>query len=112
VAAKKREGAPEKGFLELKLIPSLEPKLGRVYSNYVSVSHTKYDFTIRFGDLPPGGDMQRLRHGQEMTIPSIIDIIVVPDLIPGIMQALDENYKRYQELIEYFAKQEKETEVR
>jgi hypothetical protein len=110
VAAKTKKVTPEKKIIEVKVIPSLEPKLGRVYSNYVQVSHSQYDFTIRFGDAPPGGDVDRLRQGDQITIPNIIDIIVVPNLIPAIINALDTAYKNYQELFKDAAKEDKGTE--
>jgi hypothetical protein len=109
VADKTKKTAPKNE--ELTAIPSLEPRLGRVYSNYVQISHTKYDFTIRFGDAPPGGDLLRLRKGDEITIPNIVEVIVVPDLIPEIIKALDINYNRFLEQFRGAAKEEKGTEV-
>lgn len=53
--------------------------------------------------------MERLRQGKELIVPTIIDIIVVPDLIPGIIQALDAHYKKYLEQSEDIAEQNKET---
>ena len=105
MADKTKKTAPKNK--ELTAIPSLEPRLGRVYSNYVQISHTKYDFTIRFGDAPPGGDLQRLRRGNEVTIPNIVEIVIVPDLIPEIIKALETNYSRF---IEQFRDIAKETE--
>jgi hypothetical protein len=97
VADKTEKTAPKKEALTINIIPSLEPKLGRVYSNYVQVSHSQYDFTIRFGDAPPGGDVPRLKKGNDITIPNIVEIIIVPDLIPKIITALDTNYKKFLE---------------
>ena len=92
-----KKTAPKEKPLTIKIIPSLEPKLGRVYSNYVQVSHSQYDFTIRFGDAPPPGDVVRLRRGDTITIPNIVEIVVVPDLIPAIIKALDTNYNKFLE---------------
>ncbi|MFZ0052956.1 MAG: DUF3467 domain-containing protein [Desulfobaccales bacterium] len=86
---------PKKEPPRLKVILSLEPKLGRAYANYVQVSHSQYDFTIRFGDGPPGVDVPRLRQGDTITIPNIAEIIVSPEIIPGIIGALDSNYKKF-----------------
>jgi hypothetical protein len=97
VADETKKTAPKKGTLTINIIPSLEPKLGRVYSNYVQVAHSQYDFTIRFGDAPPGGDIVRLKKGDTVTIPNIVEIVVVPDLIPAIIKALDTNYKAFLE---------------
>jgi len=110
VADRTKKAPSEKKTSEIKIIPSLEPRLGRVYSNYVSVSHTKYDFTIRFGDLPPGGDVERLRRGNELPISNIAEIIVAPVLIPAIIEALDVTYKSYLELYKDAVKEDKGTE--
>jgi hypothetical protein len=80
-------------------------------SNYVQVSSSQYEFTIRFGDAPPGGDVDRLRQGNIITIPNIVEIVVVPDLIPAIIRALDTTYKQFLEQFRGVAKEGKETEV-
>ena len=111
VADKTDRADPKKEPSQVKVIPSLEPKLGRAYANYVQISHSQYDFTIRFGDGPPGGDVARLRRGDTLTIPNIVEIVVVPDLIPGIIKALDTNYKKFLEKFRPTAKKDKGTEV-
>jgi hypothetical protein len=111
VADKTNKAAPKKETVTVNIIPSLEPKLGRVYSNYVQVSHSQYDFTIRFGDAPPGGDVVRLKKGDNITIPNIVEIVVVPDLIPAIIKALDTNYNQFREQFKGAAKKDKGTEV-
>ncbi len=111
VTDKTKKTAPKKETITVNIIPSLEPKLGRVYSNYVQVSHSQYEFTIRFGDAPPGGDLVRLKQGDNITIPNIIEIVVVPDLIPAIIKALDTNYNKFLEQFRGTAKKDKGTEV-
>ena len=98
MTAKSKKVAPPKiESIKVNLIPSLEPRLGRVYSNYVQVSHSQWDFTIRFGDAPSGWDVNRLRKGDQITIPNIVEIVVVPDLIPAIAKALETNYNIFLE---------------
>jgi hypothetical protein len=111
VMEKKKKAASETEVMTLKILPSLEPKLGRIYSNYVQVSHSKYEFTIRFGDAPSGDALIRQKQGNNITIPNIVEIIVVPDLIPAIMKALDTSYKRFIEQFKNTAKKDKEIEV-
>lgn len=111
MADETKKTAPKKEALTINILPSLEPKLGRVYSNYVQVSHSQYDFTIRFGDAPPGGDIVRLTKGDMVTIPNIVEIVVVPDLIPAIIKALDTNYKAFLEQFKGTPKKDKGTEV-
>lgn len=109
MADKTKKAVPKEEAITI--IPSLEPKLGRVYSNYVQVSHTKLDFTIRFGDAPPGGDVPRIRQGNKITIPNIVEIVVVPNLIPEIIKALETNYNRFLEQFGDIAKETEEIKV-
>lgn len=93
--ADEKTGAKKVEKITVNIVPSLEPRLGRVYSNYVQVSHSPWDFTIRFGDAPPGGDVQRIRIENEIIIPNIVEVIVVPQLIPAIMKAMETSYNSY-----------------
>jgi hypothetical protein len=108
VAGKTKKTAPKEKTVTLKIMPSVEPKLGRVYSNYVQVSHSLYEFTIRFGDAPSGPVLEKFREGDKITIPNIIEIVVVPDLIPAIIKALETNYNKF---LERFRESDKGTEV-
>ena len=80
---------------ELELIPSLEPRLGRVYSNFAWISHSPWDFTIRFCDAPPGGDAARLRQGTKLTVPSVVDVVVPVEVLPSLISALQTNYEEF-----------------
>jgi len=104
---------PEEKSLTLNIVPSREPNLGRVYSNYVQVKHTQYEFTILFGDLTPpsGEDLVKLKNGDKITIPNIVEIVVVPDLIPAIVGALNEDYNKFLKQKGDVTKAEKVTEV-
>lgn len=107
-----KKTAPKENLSALKILPSLEPKLGRVYSNFVQVSSTKLDFTIRFGDAPPGGDLERLTlKKNEIVIPNLVEVVVVPDLIPEIIKALDTSYKIFLEQFKGAVKEDPKPEV-
>lgn len=108
---KRKKAAPKTETVTLKILPALEPKLGRVYSNYIQVSHSQYEFTIRFGDAPSGEALVRLKQGDNITIPNIVEIIVVPDLIPAIMNVLDTNYKKFLEQFRGTVKEDQGIEV-
>lgn len=92
--------------ITVEIIPSMEPKLGRVYSNYVQISHSALDFTIRFGDMPPGVDVKNLKRANKVTIPNVVEVVVVPELIPMVIKALETNYQRYLEVKEKIAPEE------
>ncbi|MBU4233908.1 MAG: DUF3467 domain-containing protein [Proteobacteria bacterium] len=104
--------APERKAVTISLTPSLEPKLGRVYSNYVQVAHTQYEFTIRFGDFSPlrSEDLVKQKSGDKIIVPNIVEIIITPDLIPEVMKALETNYTRFLENFRGLTKEEEGTE--
>jgi hypothetical protein len=87
--------------ITIELIPSLEPKLGRVYANYAQISHSPWDFTIRFCEAPSSADIVRLkRAGGKVEIPNIVEVIMTPGLIPSVLKALKINYEKYMKAYE------------
>ena len=70
---------------EIKLVASTEPKLGRVYANFVQVGLSPYDMTLRFCDAPPGSDIKGNK--KELIIPTQCEI-VIPVEVAGSLAAL------------------------
>jgi hypothetical protein len=97
---KKRETKKKETKKPIQFIPSLEPKLGRIYSNYVSVSHSPWDFTIRFSDAPPFGDISRLAKDGVVEIPNLVEIIIPINLMPKLVDVFRENLNQFQKNIE------------
>lgn len=97
------EKAPGEQEIQIELIPSMEPKLGREYINYAQVSHSPWDFTIRFCQAPSIADLVRLKRpaggkigpNLKVEIPSTIELIVSPEFLPKIIEALKINYDKY-----------------
>jgi hypothetical protein len=82
--------------INVELIPALEPKLGRVYANYALISHSPWDFTITFCEAPSISNLARLKRiGSKVEIPNIVELIIAPNLIPKIIEALKINYEKY-----------------
>jgi hypothetical protein len=83
--------------VRLNLVPSGDPKMGRVYVNYAQVSHSPWEFTIRFGLAPTGADIeQTMKKGQAtLEVPTIIDIMIPPTLMPGLIRALQTNFDKF-----------------
>jgi hypothetical protein len=88
---------PNEKEITVDFIPSLEPKLGKVYVNFAQVSHSPWDFTIKFCIAPPGVDIPRLHKSGEkyIELPNIVELIVGPDFVPLIIAALQENYDKF-----------------
>jgi|GEM_PF-2896222 len=99
MASEGKNKKKKKTQVQMKLIPSLPAKLGRIYSNYIEVSHSPWDFTIRFCDAPPGSDVPRLRKGNKLEIPTIIEVIIPANLISGLINALTDQNEKYSKLL-------------
>lgn len=91
---------PRKENLAVELKSDKQPKMGRVYSNFVEMSHTPWDFTMRFCLAPTSADLPKENSKKktiEVIAPTVIDVLVPPILVPAIISALQTNYKRYAE---------------
>ncbi len=82
--------------ITVELIPAPEPKLGRVYTNYALISHSPWDFNITFCEVPSIANLDRLKRiGGKVEIPNIVELIIAPNLMPKIIEALKINYEKY-----------------
>lgn len=81
--------------IRVQLVPNINSKLGRVYSNFVQVSHSPWDFTLRFCDAPPGGDVPKLKKGDMVEIPTIVEVVIPVILMSGLIKALNVQNEKY-----------------
>ena len=82
----------------IKITPSLPAKLGRVYSNFIEISHSPFDFTVRFCDAPPGSDIPKLKKsGNEVEVPTIVEVVLPVNVVPALIKALSEQNEKYLE---------------
>src|SRR5208337_3182354 len=79
--------------VKVELLPVGEPSMGRVYANYVQISHTPWEFTIRFCLAPASADIKKfMKKGTNIAeIPITIDVMLSPALMQPIIQALQTN---------------------
>jgi len=95
MAVKKTTKIPE--TVEIKIIPDSELPLDRVYSNYVEVNHTPFDFTMRFCDTTPIRNMEEVKkNGGKHHIPVVAEIALPVIIIPSLINALRDQLKKYQ----------------
>ena len=92
------KGKLEEEEITVELTPAGEPSMGRIYANYVQVSHSPWEFTIRFCLAPAGADVKKFikPNTNIVEMPIIIDIMVSPTLIPDIIKALQTNFDRFE----------------
>lgn len=100
----KKGGAPKDKTLEeiqprqISLVASKTAKFGRAYANYVSVSTSPWDFTLRFCDAPPGSDVPD--EAETVEAETIIQIILAPNVVPGLIDALKQSHKNFVDIYE------------
>ncbi len=83
--------------IKVDLIPSDELLPSRLYANYVQVGQSPYDFTLRFCDATPISDLKKIVADKGIhKIPLVAEIAIPFDLMPGLIKALQIQYKKHQ----------------
>jgi hypothetical protein len=89
----------EKRSVNFTIVPDEENSLPRTYSNFCAIQNSPFDFTLTFCEMQPLGE-QAIRDAQNsrsVRAPVRARIVVPIQMIPGLISALQENYKLYQE---------------
>jgi hypothetical protein len=72
----------------------------RVYANFCAVTHTPFDFTLTFCEMPPlrEEDVANAPEGSNRTIraPVKAKLVIPVQLVPALAAALSENLRIYQ----------------
>jgi hypothetical protein len=84
--------------ITVELLPGGEPRMGRVYANYVIISHSPWDINVRFCLAPAGSDIKKAIKEDTNTVevPIIIDVMLPPALIPGFIKALQTHFEKFE----------------
>lgn len=92
----------KKAAVTIKLVPDQNCELPypRMYSNYVSIHSSPYDFTLRFCDaLPLYEKPVKIAGGTiENKIPIRAEIIMPVKVFPELIKAMQIHYDRYMEI--------------
>ena len=93
-----KEGPKDFEEITVELTPTGEPSMGRIYANYVQVSHSPWEFTVRFCLAPAGADIKKSvkQDTNTVEIPIIIDVMISPTLIKPIIKALQINFDKFE----------------
>jgi len=96
--AKGKATEKDKG-IEITLIPSDNLMSNRLYSNYVQVNQSPFDFSLRFCDAPAIYDMDEvIKNKGAFQIPVVAEIVVPLEIMPRLIDALKKEYEKYLEL--------------
>jgi hypothetical protein len=89
----------EKKAINFTVVPDENSTVQRVYSNFCSIQHSPFDFTLTFCDMSPLGERE-IQEAQERHVvkaPIKARLVVPIPLIPGLIAALQENFRLHQE---------------
>jgi hypothetical protein len=89
----------EKKSVNFNVVPDDDKTVPRVYSNFCSIQHSPFDFTMTFCDMNPLGekDIQDAQATHLVKAPVRARLVVPIPLIPGLIAALQENFRLHQE---------------
>ena len=91
--------AEEKAQLNFTVVPDEDSSVPRVYSNFCAIQNSPFDFTLTFCEMLPLGERE-IKQSQATHLvraPVRARMVVPVQMIPGLIAALQENFRLYQE---------------
>ena len=81
------------------VVPDDTEAVPRVYSNFCSIQNSPFDFTLTFCEMLPIGarEIQQAQQEHVVRAPVRAKLVLPVQMIPGLIGALQENYRVYQE---------------
>jgi hypothetical protein len=89
----------EKKSVNFTIVPDDRPEVPRVYSNFCAIQNSPFDFTLTFCEMLPIGEkeIQAAQQSHVVKAPVKARLVVPVQMVPGLIAALQENYRLYQE---------------
>jgi hypothetical protein len=89
----------EKKAINFTVVPDDDKSVPRIYANFCSIQHSPFDFTLSFCDMNPLGEreIQEAQASHVVKAPVRARIVVPIPLVPGLIAALQENFRLHQE---------------
>ena len=91
--------AEDKVQVNFTVVPDEETSVPRIYSNFCAIQNSPFDFTLTFCEMLPLGEKQ-LREAQttrSVKAPVRARLVVPVQMVPGLIAALQDNFRHYQE---------------
>jgi Protein of unknown function (DUF3467) len=88
-----------KKSVNFTVVPAEDATIPRVYSNFCSIQNSPFDFTLTFCEMLPLSERE-LTQAQETHVvhaPVRARMVVPVQMVPGLIAALQENFRLYQE---------------
>ena len=89
----------QKQSVDFTVVPDDEAAVPRVYSNFCAIQNSPFDFTLTFCEMLPLGEKQ-VREAQStrsVKAPVRARLVVPVQMVPGLIAALQDNFRLYQE---------------
>ncbi len=89
----------ERKGVDFTVVPKDDNSVPRVYSNFCSIQNSPFDFTLTFCEMLPLGERE-IKQAQATHLvraPVRTRMVVPVQMIPGLIAALQENFRLYQE---------------
>ena len=83
--------------VELKLVVDHSLPSERIYANYMEVQSTPFDLSLTFADAGPVRDLESAKASGIYNIPVVAEIVVPAGIVPAMIKALADQYKKYKE---------------
>ena len=89
----------EKKAVNFTIVPDEDHTTQRVYSNFCSIQNSPFDFTLTFCEMLPIGEreIQEAQQTNLVRAPVRARMVVPVQMIPGLIAALQENFRLFQE---------------
>jgi hypothetical protein len=85
--------------LNFTVVPDEDPSIPRVYSNFCAIQNSPFDFTLTFCEMLPLGERQvkEAQATHAVKAPVRARLVVPVQMVPGLIAALQDNFRLYQE---------------
>jgi hypothetical protein len=89
----------EKKSISFTVVPDDDAAAPRVYSNFCSIQHSPFDFTLTFCEMGPPGEreLQQAQASRLVRAPVKARLVVPVPMVAGLIAALQENLRLYHE---------------
>jgi hypothetical protein len=96
--AKRSESKQQQQGTTARVRLDVRPDTPTYYVNYVAVSHTPYGFTLTVTKIPSPPTPEQIelvKSGKPMPVEAILQIVIPPLLVDGLIKALADQKERY-----------------
>ena len=85
--------------LNFTVVPDEDVSVPRIYSNFCAIQNSPFDFTLTFCEMLPLGEKQvrEAQTTQTVKAPVRAKLVVPVQMVPGLIAALQDNFRLYQE---------------